>query len=156
MITGELQNKVDKICETFWTGGITNPLEIIEQFNYLLFIKNLDEAETNIKIFSKHKQYLRWSQFKNREAEEMYNVVTNEVFPFIKTLHGNKESAYTKYMSDAIFKIPTPQMLSKLVGMIDTLPMTADTKGDLYEYLLFKVATAGTNVNLEHHAISLI
>ena len=158
MITGELQNKVDKICETFWTGGITNPLEIIEQFNYLLFIKNLDEAETNIKIFSKHKQYLRWSQFKNKEAEEMYDVVTNEVFPFIKTLHGNKESAYTKYMSDAIFKIPTPQMLSKLVGMIDTLPMTADTKGDLYEYLLSKVATAGTNGQFRtpRHIIDMI
>ena len=158
MITGELQNKVDKICETFWTGGITNPLEIIEQFNYLLFIKNLDEAETNIKIFSKHKQYLRWSQFKNKEAEEMYDVVTNEVFPFIKTLHGNKESAYTKYMSDAIFKIPTSQMLSKLVGMIDTLPMTADTKGDLYEYLLSKVATAGTNGQFRtpRHIIDMI
>ena len=140
MITGELKSKVDKIWETFWTGGITNPLEVIEQFTYLLFIKNLDEIETRKEseavllgfpytgMFPEYKQYLRWNQFKNQEAGEMYNIVANEVFPFIKTLHGNKESAYTKYMGDAIFKIPTPQMLSKLVDMIDSLPMTADTK----------------------------
>lgn len=170
MITGELKTKVDKIWETFWTGGITNPLEVIEQFTYLLFIKNLDEIETRkeseavllgfpyIGMFPEYKQYLRWNQFKNQEAGEMYNIVANEVFPFIKTLHGNKESAYTKYMGDAIFKIPTPQMLSKLVDMIDTLPMTADTKGDLYEYLLSKVATAGTNGQFRtpRHIIDMI
>ena len=170
MITGELKSKVDKIWETFWTGGITNPLEVIEQFTYLLFIKNLDEIETRKEseavllgfpytgMFPEYKQYLRWNQFKNQEAGEMYNIVANEVFPFIKTLHGNKESAYTKYMGDAIFKIPTPQMLSKLVDMIDTLPMTADTKGDLYEYLLSKVATAGTNGQFRtpRHIIDMI
>lgn len=109
-------------------------------------------------MFPEYKQYLRWNQFKNQEAGEMYNIVANEVFPFIKTLHGNKESAYTKYMGDAIFKIPTPQMLSKLVDMIDTLPMTADTKGDLYEYLLSKVATAGTNGQFRtpRHIIDMI
>lgn len=109
-------------------------------------------------MFPDYKQYLRWNQFKNQEAGEMYNIVANEVFPFIKTLHGNKESAYTKYMGDAIFKIPTPQMLSKLVDMIDTLPMTADTKGDLYEYLLSKVATAGTNGQFRtpRHIIDMI
>ena len=170
MITGELKSKVDKIWETFWTGGITNPLEVIEQFTYLLFIKNLDEIETRKEseavllgfpytgMFPEYKQYLRWNQFKNQEAGEMYNIVANEVFPFIKTLHGNKGSAYTKYMGDAIFKIPTPQMLSKLVDMIDTLPMTADTKGDLYEYLLSKVATAGTNGQFRtpRHIIDMI
>ncbi|MDO4926294.1 MAG: class I SAM-dependent DNA methyltransferase [Turicibacter sp.] len=170
MITGELKSKVDKIWETFWTGGITNPLEVIEQFTYLLFIKNLDEIETRKEseavllgfpytgMFPEYKQYLRWNQFKNQEAGEMYQIVANEVFPFIKTLHGNKESAYTKYMGDAIFKIPTPQMLSKLVDMIDTLPMTADTKGDLYEYLLSKVATAGTNGQFRtpRHIIDMI
>ncbi len=153
MITGELKSKVDKIWETFWTGGITNPLEVIEQFTYLLFIKNLDEIETRKEsealllgfpytgMFPADRQALRWSRFKNEEATQMYQTVATEVFPFIKSLHANQDSAYTKYMGDAIFKIPTPQMLTKLVDMIDVLPLTPDTKGDL----LSKVATAGTN-----------
>lgn len=158
MITGELKNKVDKIWETFWTGGITNPLTVIEQFTYLLFIKGLDEAETQReqeaallgiefeRIFPEDKQYLRWSKFKNLEASQVYEIVSKEVFPFIKSLHGNKNSAYAKYMSDAIFMIPTPQMLSKIVDGIDKLPMkNRDLQGDLYEYLLSKIATAGTN-----------
>ncbi|XWN52307.1 type I restriction-modification system subunit M [Anoxybacillus flavithermus] len=158
MITGELKNKVDKIWETFWTGGITNPLTVIEQFTYLLFIKGLDEAETQReqeaallgiefeRIFPEDKQHLRWSKFKNLEASQMYEIVSKEVFPFIKSLHGDKNSAYAKYMSDAIFMIPTPQMLSKIVDGIDKLPMkNRDLQGDLYEYLLSKIATAGTN-----------
>ncbi|WP_339170779.1 class I SAM-dependent DNA methyltransferase [Anoxybacillus sp. FSL W8-1294] len=158
MITGELKSKVDKIWETFWTGGITNPLTVIEQFTYLLFIKGLDEVETKNeqeaallgidfeRIFPEDKQHLRWSKFKNLEATQMYEIVSNEVFPFIKNLHDNKDSAYAKYMSDAIFMIPTPQMLTKIVDGIDNIPMKdRDTKGDLYEYLLSKIATAGTN-----------
>lgn len=159
MITGELRSKVDKIWETFWTGGITNPLEVIEQFTYLLFIKGLDDKETIHEsdaqlfgipfegTFPKDKQYLRWSKFKNLEAGQMYNIVSDEVFPYIKNLHGNGDSAYAKYMGDAIFKIPTPLMLSKIVDGIDNIEMEQDkdTKGDLYEYLLSKVATAGTN-----------
>ncbi|WP_044894970.1 type I restriction-modification system subunit M [Bacillus alveayuensis] len=158
MITGELKNKVDKIWETFWTGGITNPLTVIEQFTYLLFIKGLDEAETQReqeaallgiefeRIFPEDKQHLRWSKFKNLEASQMYEIVSKEVFPFIKSLHGNKNSAYAKYMSDAIFMIPTPQMFSKIVDGIDKLPLKdRDLQGDLYEYLLSKIATAGTN-----------
>ena len=158
MVTGELRSKVDKIWETFWTGGITNPLEVIEQFTYLLFIKGLDDVETTKEneavflgfeydgMFPKDKQYLRWSKFKNVEAGEMYRIVAEEVFPFIKNLHVDKDSAYAKYMGDAIFKIPTPLMLSKIVGGIDNMDMEGkDTKGDLYEYLLSKVATAGTN-----------
>ncbi|WP_139902853.1 type I restriction-modification system subunit M [Clostridium thermarum] len=158
MITGELRSKVDKIWETFWTGGITNPLEVIEQFTYLLFIKGLDDMETTKEneavllmidyegIFPNDKQHLRWSKFKNEEAGEMYRIVSEEVFPFIKNLHGKKDSAYAKYMGDAIFKIPTPLMLSKIVDGISNLNMeNQDTKGDLYEYLLSKIATAGTN-----------
>lgn len=158
MITGELRNKVDKIWEIFWTGGITNPLEVIEQFTYLLFIKGLDDKETISEneavflgvdyegIFPKDKQYLRWNKFKNEEAGEMYRIVSDEVFPFIKKLHDNKDSAYSKYMGDAIFKIPTPLMLSKIVDGIENMDMDkGDTKGDLYEHLLSKVATAGTN-----------
>ncbi len=159
MVTGELRNKVDRIWETFWTGGITNPLDVIEQFTYLLFIKQLDEVET-IKeneanflgvpfesMFPGECQKYRWSKFKNLgSAEEMYQVVSNGVFPFIKNLHQDGDSAYAKYMGDAIFKIPTAAMLSKIVDGIDRLELgDADSKGDLYEYLLSKVATSGTN-----------
>lgn len=158
MITGELRSKIDRIWETFWTGGITNPLEVIEQFTYLLFIKDLDDNETieesNAELlgipfegmFPSDKQYLRWSKFKNEEAGEMYKIVSEEVFPFIKNIHGDKQSAYSRYMGDAMFKIPTSLMLSKIVDAIDNLDMSdKDAKGDLYEYLLSKVATAGTN-----------
>ncbi|OPD37224.1 DNA methyltransferase [Clostridium botulinum] len=158
MITGELKSKIDRIWETFWTGGITNPLEVIEQFTYFLFIKDLDDneilAESDAELlgipfegmFPSDRQYLRWSKFKNEEAGEMYRIVSQEVFPFIKDIHGDKQSAYSKYMGDAMFKIPTPLMLSKIVDAIDNLEIQdKDTKGDLYEYLLSKVATAGTN-----------
>ena len=158
MVTVELRNKIDKIWETFWTGGITNPLSVIEQFTYLLFIKGLDEVETTKEseanflgieyegLFPKNKQHIRWSKFKNLEAGQMYNIISEEVFPFIKNLHGDKDSAYSKYMGDAIFMIPTPQMLSKIVEGINNIPMKdRDTKGDLYEHLLSKVSTAGTN-----------
>lgn len=172
MINGELRSKVDKIWETFWTGGITNPLEVIEQFTYLLFIKGLDDKEVikeNDAIllgvdfdrtFPEDKQNLRWCKFKNFEAETMYDVVANEVFPFIKNLHTNRDSAYAKYMGDAIFKIPTPLMLSKIIDGIDNIDMdeNKDTKGDLYEYLLSKVATAGTNGQFRtpRHIIDMI
>jgi type I restriction enzyme M protein len=158
MITGELKSKIDRIWETFWTGGITNPLEVIEQFTYFLFIKDLDDneilAESDAELlgipfegmFPIDKQYLRWSKFKNEEAGEMYRIVAEEVFPFIKNIHGDKQSAYSKYMQDAMFKIPTPLMLSKIVDAIDNLEIEdKEVKGDLYEYLLSKVATAGTN-----------
>ena len=158
MITGDLRNKVDRIWEIFWTGGITNPLEVIEQFTYLLFIKQLDDVESAKEndaiflglpfegMFPIDKQNLRWSKFKNLEAEEMYQLVLNEVFPFRNGLHQDGDSAYAKYMGDAIFKIPTAAMLTKIVDGIDQLELDiADSKGDLYEYLLSKVATAGKN-----------
>lgn len=159
MITGELRNKIDRIWETFWTGGITNPLDVIEQFTYLLFIKQLDDVETTKEneaiflgvpyesMFPDECQKYRWSKFKNLgSADEMYEVVMNGVFPFIKNLHQDGDSAYTRYMGDAIFKIPTGAMLTKIVDGIDKLELgDEDSKGDLYEYLLSKVATAGTN-----------
>ena len=163
MITGELKNKIDKIWETFWTGGITNPLDVIEQFRYLLFIKQLDEVETRReadamilgfepdRIFSEDEQEYRWSRFKNLgDADIVYKLVQEKVFPFIKGLHSDKDSAYARYMGDAIFKIPTPGLLSKIIDGIDGLNIQeaaegGDSKGDLYEYLLSKVATAGTN-----------
>lgn len=159
MITGELRNKIDRIWETFWTGGITNPLDVIEQFTYLLFIKQLDDVETTKvneanflgvsyeSLFPGDCQKYRWSRFKNLgSADEMYELVMNEVFPFIKNLHQDGDSAYSRYMGDAIFKIPTGAMLTKIVDGIDKLELgDEDSKGDLYEYLLSKVATAGTN-----------
>lgn len=159
MIGGELRNKIDHIWEIFWTGGITNPLDVIEQFTYLLFIKQLDEMETTKeneanflgvpfeRTFPEECQKYRWSRFKNLgSAEEMYKIVSNGVFPFIKNLHPDGESAYARYMGDAIFKIPTAAMLSKIIDGIDHLELgEGDAKGDLYEYLLSKVATAGTN-----------
>ena len=159
MITGELRNKIDRIWEIFWTGGITNPLDVIEQFTYLLFIKQLNDVETTKEneanflgveyetMFPGESQRYRWSKFKNLgSADEMYELVSNKVFPFIKNLHQDGDSAYARYMGDAIFKIPTAAMLSKIVDGIDKLELgDEDSKGDLYEYLLSKVATAGTN-----------
>ena len=158
MITGEIKNKVDKIWEVFWTGGITNPLSVIEQITYLLFIRGLDDLETRRekesvvlgldfeRVFPEEKQYMRWSRLRNFDADKMYKIVAEEVFPFIKTLHGDKDSAYAQYMADAIFVIPTPQLLEKIVTGLNGLAMDdRDTKGDLYEYLLSKVATSGTN-----------
>ncbi len=161
MITGEVKNKVDKIWEVFWTGGITNPLTVIEQFTYLLFIKGLDEKQNDIeanavllglepeKIFGEEQQDLRWHNFKQKSAEQMHKIFTdleNGAFAFIKNLHDDKNSAFSKYMNDALFLIPTPGMLEKIVTDIDSLELTGkDAKGDLYEYLLSKVSTSGTN-----------
>ncbi|KGR80086.1 type I restriction-modification system subunit M [Ureibacillus manganicus] len=159
MITGEIKNKVDHIWTTLWTEGLTNPLSAIEQLTYLLFIKGLDEMETTKEqeaeflglehesIFPKDKQYLRWHQFKQLGSpEEMYRVVSQEVFPFIKGLQGKEESAFSTYMKDAMFQIQKPSTLAKVVDSLDNIPMSdRDTQGDLYEYLLSKLSTSGTN-----------
>ncbi|WP_042678590.1 type I restriction-modification system subunit M [Anaerosalibacter massiliensis] len=157
MLTGEIKNKVDRIWETFWTGGVTNPLTVIEQFTYLIFIKSLDdkqvqsEKEANLlgvepkNIFDKEHEDLRWHNFKEFDAERMYDTVANKVFPFIKKLNGDSSSSFSKYMGDAMFQIPTPLMLQKIVNGIDELELEGDIKGDLYEYLLSKLSTSGTN-----------
>ena len=172
MITGELKNKIDGLWEIFWTGGLTNPLDVIEQMTYLMFIHDLDDSD-NIKakecamlglpytsIFQGGVQIgdrtidgaqLKWSVFRDFPAGKMYSVVQEFVFPFIKGLHGDKNSAYSKYMGDAIFKVPTPLMLDKIVSAMDVIYeqmahlQSADTRGDVYEYLLSKLATAGVN-----------
>lgn len=172
MITGELKNKIDGLWEIFWTGGLTNPLDVIEQMTYLMFIHDLDESDNRHakealmlglpyqSIFENEVQIgeriiageqLKWSVFHDFPAEKMYSTMQECVFPFIKNLHGKKESAYSRYMEDAIFKIPTPLMLDKIVTAMDVIyekmaqVNTADTKGDIYEYLLSKIATAGVN-----------
>lgn len=157
MLTGEIKNKVDRIWETFWTGGVTNPLTVIEQFTYLIFIRSLDdkqlqsEAEANIIgvkpmiTFDLDHKDLRWHNFKEFEAQKMYDTVSNKVFAFIKKLNGDSSSSFAKYMGDAMFQIPTAQMLEKIVTAIDGLVLEGDVKGDLYEYLLSKLSTSGTN-----------
>ena len=172
MITGELKNKIDSIWEIFWTGGLTNPLDVIEQMTYMMFIHDLDDSD-NLRakeaamlglpyqsIFADEVQIgdrtiagnqLKWSIFHDFPAAKMYSVVQEWVFPFIKNLHGDKDSAYAKYMGDAIFKIPTPLMLDKIVTSMDTLydqmaqVKSSDIRGDVYEYLLSKLSTAGVN-----------
>ena len=172
MITGELKNRIDSLWEIFWTGGLTNPLEVIEQMTYLMFIHDLDAADTLRakesamlglpfeSIFADEVQIgtqtvdgsqLKWSVFHDFPAAKMYSVMQEWVFPFIKNLHGNKESAYSKYMGDAIFKVPTPLMLDKIVTAMDDMYeqmaklSDTDARGDVYEYLLSKLSTAGVN-----------
>ena len=172
MITGELKNKIDSLWDIFAAGGVTNPLDVIEQMTYLMFIHDLDEADnTHAKeavmlglpyksIFTDSVRIgdrtvdgsqLKWSVFRDFPAVRMYSVMQEMVFPFIKNLQGNKESAYSKYMADAIFKLPTPLLLEKVVTAMDGIYeqmaqlKTADTRGDVYEYLLSKIATAGLN-----------
>ena len=160
MITGELRAQVDRLWDAFWSGGISNPLEVIEQITYLLFIKRLDELHTAQEkkanrlqrsienpIFKPKQQELRWSRFKNLKADQMSKIVSEKVFPFIKELKsGREDSTYQHHMKDARFTIPNPGLLAKVVDMIDKIPMEdRDTKGDLYEYMLSKIATAGQN-----------
>ena len=154
----ETKSIIDRIWTNFWEGGVTNPLTVIEQITYLLFIKGLVDIDIaheksdhmlgikTKRIFDEKHQECRWSIFKNYPAEKMYKIVGEDVFPFIKSLSNNKNSGYAKYMEDAIFIIPTPIMLQRVVTAIDKLKMKdRDTKGDVYEYLLSKLSTAGTN-----------
>ncbi|MBE5316647.1 MAG: N-6 DNA methylase [Xanthomonadales bacterium] len=161
MITGEIKSQVDRIWDAFWSGGISNPMEVIEQMTYLLFIKRLDELHTAREkkanrlgrpienaVFGPHQQKLRWSVFRQLgDPATLYKLVSEEVFPFIKTLGGvNVDSTYASHMKDARFTIPTPALLAKVVDMLDAIPMEdRDTKGDLYEYMLGKIASAGQN-----------
>ena len=161
MIAGELRSKVDKLWTTFWNNGISNPLSVIEQISYLLFIKRLDDLELlkeksarrlnralENPTFSTENQPCRWSQFKNLDdAEAMLHVVRDQAFPFIKNLDEHVvNSPYTRHMKDAVFLIGSPALLASVVGQIDRIPMSdRDTKGDLYEYMLSKLSTAGTN-----------
>ena len=159
VLTGELRNQIDRIWDAFWSGGIANPLEVLEQLTYLLFIRRLDELETleerrsqrsgqpmRRRIFPEGSQELRWSRFKELgEAAAMFRLVGDQVFPFLREL-GGEESAYATHMRDVRFTIPTAGLLTKVVELLDAVPMEdRDTKGDIYEYMLGKLATAGTN-----------
>lgn len=172
MITGELKNKIDSLWDIFAAGGLVNPLEVIEQITYLMFIHDLDDAD-NIRakesamlglpfksIFADEIEIgdrkivgtqLKWSVFHDFPAAKMYTIMQEWVFPFIKTLHSDKNSAYSKYMDDAIFKLPTPLVLSKVVDSLDEIYRLmseikdVDIRGDVYEYLLSKIAQSGLN-----------
>lgn len=151
-----IQSKIDNVWLTFFAGGLSNPLTIIEQITYLLFIKGLDEIETNNekteqllgvkfkRIFDEEHQDCRWSKFKNMSANEMFKIVSEKVFPFIKNLQPSKESSFSKYMENAIFIVPTALVLEKVITQLDSIPMKErDTKGDVYEYMLSKLSTSG-------------
>ena len=165
MLTGEIRSQVDSIWNAFWSGGISNPLEVMEQITYLLFLRRLDDLHTleenkatrlnksiERRIFPEGKDArgrdfadLRWSRFKNQAPSEMFKVVDEHVFPFLRTM-GSDGSTYSHHMKDARFTIPTPALLSKVVDMLDHISMEdRDTKGDLYEYMLSKIASAGQN-----------
>ena len=172
MVTGELKNKIDGLWDVFATGGLTNPLEVIEQITYLMFIHDLDVTDNKKakdcamlglpfkSIFSDQVQIgersidgqqLKWSVFRDLPANKMYEIVQEWVFPFIKNLHSDKNSAYSKYMDDAIFKLPTPLVLSRVIDSLDDIyalmgqSTETDIRGDVYEYLLSKISTAGRN-----------
>ena len=163
MITGELKSKVDRIWDTMWSGGISNPLSVIEQLTYLLFIKRLDELHTREEhkaartghpieepVFTARQGALRWSHLKELAPERMFETVRDRVFPFIKSLgqtgDSDEGSTYTHHMKDALFMMPTARVLANVVDQLDDIDMAdRDTKGDLYEYMLGKIATAGQN-----------
>ena len=151
-----VQSKIDAVWNTFFAGGVANPLTVIEQITYLLFMKALDEVETNNeqteqllgvkfnRIFDEEHQDCRWSKFKNMSAPEMFKTVSERVFPFIKNLQPSKESSFSRYMESAIFVVPTALVLEKVVTQLDSIPMKErDTKGDIYEYMLSKLSTSG-------------
>ncbi|MCB1190287.1 MAG: SAM-dependent DNA methyltransferase [Leptospiraceae bacterium] len=160
MITGELRITIDKLWTDFWTGGISNPVTVIEQITFLLFIRMIDEKETSLEIqikrgnkkikpiFGEEKKHLRWSHFKNLPANQMLDTVRDEVFPFIKTLSGQVSivSEFSNMMKDANFEIKKPGVLQVAVETISKLDLkNTDTAGDLYEYLLYKMGTSGVN-----------
>jgi type I restriction enzyme M protein len=168
VVTGELRRQVDKVWDAFWSGGIANPVEVIEQITYLLFIRRLDDlqllAEKKAARFGEEVENpvfpegydndlpsrrpyrdLRWSVFTNFAPAEMFEVVSEHVFPWLRRL-GAEGSSYARNMRDARFTIPTPALLTKVVDLLHEIPMEdRDTKGDIYEYMLSKLATSGTN-----------
>ena len=185
MITGELKNKIDGLWDIFAAGGLVNPLDVIEQITYLMFIHDLDEVDNRrakesamlglpyqsmfaetvvINDREVDGRQLKWSVFHDFPAGKMYSVMQEYVFPFIKQLHGDKNSAYSKYMDDAIFKLPTPLLLSKVVTTLDEIYtqmaqlQDSDIRGDVYEYLLSKISQSGRNGQFRtpRHIIKMI
>lgn len=157
MLTGKIRNQIDQVWTMFWTGGVANPISVIEQISYLLFIRRLDELQrtaerrsqaTGIPVanptFGPDEQALRWNNFKDKDPNVMMDIVQNQVFPKIKALHN--EGSFAEHMKDAIFMIPSPKLLDQVVQLLSAINMDdKDTKGDLYEYLLSKLQQSGVN-----------
>ena len=173
MINGELRSKIDGVWNSFWSGGVANPLSVIEQITYLLFIKRLDDLHTKEEQKSQHMpgytpkrifpegkdglgtplfldggcpyEQMRWSRFKNEDPTKMFEIVDSHVFPFLRAM-ADDGTNLSKHMGKARFGIPTPRLLDTVVQALDAIPMEKkDTKGDLYEYMLAKIASAGQN-----------
>ena len=160
MIKGDLKSQIDKVWLAFFSGGITNPITVIEQMTYLLFIRRLDELQTQKEskanllkrpiedpLYAKEENELRWSHFKNMDPEVMHRMFTKDqgVFDFLRNI-GIRSAAFTKFMKGATFMISTPRLLAQVVEMLSNIDMVdRDTKGDVYEYLLSKIASAGDN-----------
>ena len=186
MITGQIKNKVDRIWTDIWAGGITNPLTVIEQLTYLMFIRSLDEKELENEEFENMTgekadrifpetpagQSMRWSKLKNRDPREIFTIISQLVFQAIKNMKNGRlpdfdengtliplsdskddtndgNTAFARYMESAMFLIPTPQLLQKIITGLDDLYTNdisdLDMQGDLYEYMLGKLSTAGQN-----------
>lgn len=173
MITGQIKNQIDQIWDTFWeSAGITNPMSVLEQMTYLFFMKLLDDAERQREKISQELdlgeldnptfplgswhnpetdedvpgQSLRWHNFKQLDPDTMFRTIQRDVFPFIKHLNSGDDSAYSRFMGNANFLIASPRALVKIVDGIDTLEMNdRDTMGDVYEYILGKMAASGKN-----------
>ena len=152
-----LKSKVDSLWVKLWSGGLSNPLDAIEQFSFLLFLKRLEEAEEDRERRSRHRKErykpvfkdskLRWSYWTNLKAEEALAVLKERVFPFVKAL-GGEGGSFAEQMVNAEFKINKPSLLIEACKMIDQIQISSqnqDVQGDLYEYLLSKLNTAGTN-----------
>ncbi len=155
-LTTNLKSDIDKLWTEFWTGGITNPLTVIEQISFLMFSKLLDVTETTnerkaertkkpfVGRFKGANDPRRWKNFKQKDAGEMLRVIRDEVFPHFRKLNGG--TTFAEYMQDAQLMVQKASLLVQAVNMIDKLPITdGDAKGDLYEYLLGKLTTAGIN-----------
>ncbi|WUD72201.1 N-6 DNA methylase [Streptomyces sp. NBC_00510] len=156
MITGELKNKIDRVWNAFWSAGISNPLEVVEQITFLLFVRHLDDLQTSKEhaaartgesidnpIYTDETSFLRWSRFTNEPPENMLTCLRDGVFPWLRNLGGG-ESTYAHHMRDARFAITTPNLLAEVVDMLDELPLgERDVMGDMYEYMISKTETAG-------------
>lgn len=158
MLDAQLKSKINLLWNKFWSGGISNPLNAIEQMSYLIFIKRLEDEdvsrEQNAKLLQEKfnsifpKKEYRWSVWTEYPAEQMLEHVRDEVFPFLRKLNGGEKSIYSKYMKNATFSIPTASLLAEAVKIINDMHIkeqNRDTKGDIYEYLLSQLQTAGKN-----------
>lgn len=163
MIQGELRSRIDRVWDAFWSGGISNPLEVIEQITYLLFLRRLDDLQDNAErkarftgspienpVYLPGQEHLRWKNLRELSPDQMFARMSGEVFPYLQNLghqfSSGGDSTFTQHMKGARFTIPNAQLLTKVVDMLDQVPMeNRDTNGDLYEYMLSKLATSGTN-----------